>query len=236
MILTSYLRGWGDLMRPGAMKILAIGVALALGLFVALFLALTGLADLLLPDTITLPWIGPVSFLHAAAGWASFGLMLVASIFLMVPVASAFTGFFLEDVAEMVEAEHYPTLPKVRPMGFVEGLGDTMRFFGVVLGANLIALIIYPFVIPFAPLLFFGLNGYLLGREYFQMAAFRRMDKPQAMAFYQRNKLTVWAAGALMAVPLAVPLLNLVVPVVGAAAFTHLFHALARRDYSDSAR
>ena len=34
-------------------------------------------------------------------------------------------------------------------------------------GANLIALVIYPFVIPLAPILFFALNGNLLGREYF---------------------------------------------------------------------
>jgi len=234
MIFSAFIRGWNDLLRPGAMKILAIGIALALGLFVAMFFGMRFVADLLLPDTITLPWIGPITWIHEAAGWASLGMMMIASVFLMIPVATAFTGFFLEDVAEMVEEAHYPGLPAVRKLTIAESAGDTLRFLGTVIVANLIALVIYPFVIPFAPFLFFALNGYLLGREYFQMASYRRMDRATAAAFYERNKFTVWAAGALMAVPLSIPLLNLVVPVVGAAAFTHLFHSLARRQ-SESA-
>ncbi|MFT3690131.1 EI24 domain-containing protein [Paenirhodobacter sp.] len=228
MIFTALARGWQDLMRPAALKILLKGIALALGLLIAAAVGLGWLVGLVTPDSISLPWIGPVSWIHTAAGWTAIGLFLFASIFLMVPVASIFTGFFLEDVAEFVEKTHYPTLPEVRPLGFLESLGETLRFFGVVVAANIVALMIYPFVIPFAPMLFLALNGYLLGREYFQMAAQRRMGREAARALYQRNAPTVWMTGVLMALPLAVPVLNLVVPVVGAAAFTHLFHRLAR--------
>jgi uncharacterized protein involved in cysteine biosynthesis len=42
--------------------------------------------------------------------------------------------------------------------------------------------------------------------------------------------LTIWAAGILMAVPLSVPLLNLLVPVLGAATFTHITHALIAKN------
>lgn len=229
MILNVFLRGWADLARPGALWVLLKGVGLAIALLVGLWFGLFTVIGWLVPDTITLPWWGEVHWIAPALSIASVGVMLLASVFLMVPVASIFTGFFLEEVAELVETAHYPGLPKVRELSLIEGLGDTLRFFGVVLGANLVALVIYPFVIPFAPALFFGLNGYLLGREYFQMAAFRRMSREEALALYAANRTTIWAAGALMAVPLTVPLLNLAVPVVGAAAFTHLFHALALR-------
>ncbi|KFE36756.1 EI24 domain-containing protein [Thioclava atlantica] len=229
MILASYLKAWSDLLRPGALKIVAIGVALSLGLLIAIYVAMVWLIGWVIPDTLTLPLIGPVGHIDAALSIFSAGIMLIASVFLMVPVASAFTGFFLEDVAEMVEDVHYPTLPPVRKLTLAESLGDTLRFFGVIVAANLIALAIYPFVIPLAPFLFFGLNGYLLGREYFQMAALRRMERDAALELYQRNKITVWAAGALMAVPLSIPLLNLFVPVLGAAGFTHLFHAITGR-------
>jgi uncharacterized protein involved in cysteine biosynthesis len=37
----------------------------------------------------------------------------------------------------------------------------------------------------------------------------------------------VWLAGILMAAPLSIPLVNLVIPVLGVATFTHLFHRLA---------
>ncbi|WP_420341751.1 EI24 domain-containing protein [Paenirhodobacter sp.] len=229
MIFTSIARGWHDLMRPGALKILLKGIGLALGMLIAAGIGLGGLVNLLMPDTVSLPWIGQVNWVHAAAGWTAVGLFLFASVFLMVPVASVFTGFFLEDVAELVERTHYPTLPEVRPLGLIEGLGDTLRFFGVVVAANIVALLVYPFVIPFAPMLFLALNGYLLGREYFQMAAQRRMGRDAARDLYRRNAPVVWMTGAIMALPLAIPVLNLVVPVVGAAAFTHLFHRLARR-------
>lgn len=229
MIFQSFLTGWADLFRPGSMRVLLKGIGLALALLVALWLVLVQLIGFFVPDTITLPWIGEIGWVDSALSFASIGLMLVLSVFLMVPVASIFTGFFLEDVAEIVEDAHYPNLPAVRKLTLAETFGDTLRFFGVIVAANLVALMIYPFVIPLAPFLFFGLNGYLLGREYFQMAAFRRMHRDEAKALYERNRTTIWVAGALMAVPLSIPLVNLAIPVVGAATFTHLFHALRRR-------
>ncbi|MBD3803359.1 MAG: hypothetical protein EP320_14690 [Rhodobacteraceae bacterium] len=229
MIFASYVKAWGDLLRPGAMKVVGIGVALSLGLLIAIYVAMVWLIGWLVPDSFSLPFIGEIGHIDTALSIVSAGVMLIASMFLMVPVASAFTGFFLEDVAEMVEDAHYPALPPVRKLTLSESLSDTLRFFGVIIVANLIALAIYPFVIPLAPFLFFGLNGYLLGREYFQMAALRRMERDEALALYERNKATVWAAGALMAVPLSIPLLNLFVPVLGAAGFTHLFHAIMGR-------
>ncbi|MDD8022078.1 MAG: EI24 domain-containing protein [Paracoccaceae bacterium] len=228
MILQSFFLAWADVFRPRALKVLGLGVALSLGLFLAMYFGLVSLIGAFTPDTFTLPWIGEITWLHSAVSIASLGVMLVASVFLMVPVASLFTGFFLEDVAEVVEEAHYPTLPPVRKLTLAESFGDTLRFLGVILGANLLALMIYPFVIPFAPLLFFGLNGYLLGREYFQMAAFRRMHRDEALALYARNRATIWTAGALMAVPLSIPLVNLLVPVLGAATFTHIFHRITR--------
>ncbi|AQS49169.1 hypothetical protein BMG03_16280 [Thioclava nitratireducens] len=229
MIISSYLKAWTDLLRPGAMKVVGFGVALSLGLLVAIYAAMVMLIGWLIPDSFSLPFIGEIGHIDTALSIVSAGVILFASVFLMVPVASAFTGFFLEDVAEMVEDVHYPTLPPVRKLTFAEGMRDTVRFFGVILAANIIALMIYPFVIPLAPLMFFGLNGYLLGREYFQMAAFRRMEREAALELYERNKVTIWAAGALMAVPLSIPLVNLFVPVLGAAGFTHLFHAITGR-------
>ncbi|KEP70137.1 membrane protein [Thioclava dalianensis] len=229
MIISSYIKAWGDLLRPGALKVVGIGVALSLGLLIAIYVAMVWLIGWLVPASVTLPLIGQVGHIDTALSIFSAGIMLVASAFLMVPVASAFTGFFLEDVAEMVEDVHYPTLPPVRKLTLAESFMDTVRFFGVIIVANVIALMIYPFVIPLAPLLFFGLNGYLLGREYFQMAAMRRMEREAAMELYRRNKLTAWMAGALMAVPLSIPLVNLFVPVLGAAGFTHLFHAVTGR-------
>ncbi|MBC7146446.1 MAG: EI24 domain-containing protein, partial [Thioclava marina] len=128
MIFASYVKAWGDLLRPGAMKVVGIGVALSLGLLIAIYVAMVWLIGWLVPDSFSLPFIGEIGHIDTALSIVSAGVMLIASMFLMVPVASAFTGFFLEDVAEMVEDAHYPALPPVRKLTLSESLSDTLRF------------------------------------------------------------------------------------------------------------
>ena len=152
--------------------------------------------------------------------------MLLLSVFLMVPVASAITSMFLDTVADAVEAKHYPHLPKATPVPFGDAFRDTVNFLGVLIGTNILALIAYA-LLPFAALfIFWGLNGYLLGREYVALAAMRREGREGARAFWKRHKGTLWLAGILMAIPLSVLLLNLAIPILGAATFTHLYHRL----------
>lgn len=226
MILGDFLRALGQLPDPRFLKVVAMGVALALALLAGVYLLVATLIGWAMPASFTLPWIGEVSWIGSLASWGSLLLMLVLSVFLMVPVASAFSGLFLDEVAAAVEARHYPALPPARPQPTGEALGDSLRFLGVILAANALALVLYLVSGPFAPLVFWAVNGYLLGREYFQMAALRRLDRAGAAALRRRNGGQVFAAGLLMALPLSLPLVNLFVPVLGAATFTHLFHRL----------
>ena len=108
-----------------------------------------------------------------------------------------------------------------------DALRDTVNFMGVLIGVNVVALVLYLMFAPFAPLIFWSVNGFLLGREYFTLAAIRRVGRTEAKRLRGKHGLTIWAAGVLMAIPLSVPLLNLVIPILGAATFTHLFHQLA---------
>jgi CysZ protein len=93
---------------------------------------------------------------------------------------------------------------------------------------NILALALYAFAGPFAILTFWALNGYLLGREYFVMVAMRRLGRQGARDLRKKHWLSVWVAGTLMAAPLTVPFVNLFVPVLGAATFTHMFHRINR--------
>ena len=175
------------------------------------------------------PVIGQVTLPETGLQGLAVGAVLVASIFLMIPVAALVIGFFLEDVAEAVEARHYPALPPARPPGFFANLLNALRFAGVLVLANLLALILYFFSGPLAPLVFYAVNGYLLGREYFELVAARHMPFRDAIALRRRHRLRVWAAGTLMAIPLTIPVMNLLVPVLGVATVTHQFHRLWRR-------
>lgn len=228
MILSSFLKALSQAADSRFRSVLALGLALTLGLLVALWVVTIELVRWLTPDTLTLPWLGEVNWLDTAASAGSVLLLLLASTVLMVPVASAFTGLFLDRIAQAVETRHYPALPAARTQGMTESTFGALGFFGLIIAANLIALAIWPFTGPLAPLLFWALNGFLLGREYFTLAALRHLSPDQAKRLYRANRLTVWIAGTLMAAPLSVPLMNLFIPVLGAATFTHIFHALNR--------
>ena len=221
-------RALSQLGDPRFRRVLLRALALTVLALAAVFWAVVLGLGRLLPDTLSLPWIGPVGFLDDLAFWAGAGLMLALSVVLMVPVAAAVVGFFLDDVAAAVEARHYPALPPAKPMGLAEQVRDGLGFFGLVVGANLVALAIYLLLPPLAPLVFWLVNGFLLGREYFALIARRRLGPEAAAALGRRHLGRVWLAGTAMAVPLSVPVLNLVVPILGVAVFTHQFHRMAR--------
>lgn len=227
-MIGDFLKALAQIGDPRFRRVLLLGLGLTVALLFVVYAIFLGVVNWLLPDTVTIPWIGEVTWVDDLLSGASLLLMLVLSVFLMVPVASAFTGFFLEDVAEAVEDRHYPALPPARRISVAEALRDGLNFLALLIVANILALVLYALFPPGAPLIFWGLNGYLLGREYYQLVAMRWMPRAEARAAWRRNIGPVWLAGGLMAVPLTVPLINLLVPILGAATFTHLFHRLER--------
>jgi uncharacterized protein involved in cysteine biosynthesis len=230
MIFHAFYLAIEQLSDPRFRRVVALGVVLAVALLAAVYAGFMTLFELFFPASFTLPWIGEITWVHSLISWASIPIMLVLSVFLMVPVASAFTGLFLDDVADAVEEVHYPHLAPARRLSFAEGIWDGLVAFGVVVVANLLALVVYLIFAPFAPVIFWALNGYLLGWGFFQLLAVRRLGRSGARVLRRRHMLTIWAAGILMAVPLSVPLLNLLVPVLGAATFTHITHALIAKN------
>lgn len=226
MIFEDFLRSVSQMTDPRFRNVLLKGLGLTIGLLVAITAAMTWLAGFLVPDSVSLPLIGDVAWVDGLAWWVALGVMMVLSVIVMVPVAGAFTGLFLDEVADAVEERHYPTLPPAPDIPVIDMLRDSLGFMGVIIGVNLIALILFFFVGPLAPVLFYLVNGYLLGREYFQVAAMRRVGRHEATLLRKRHPLQIWIAGTLMAIPLSIPLVNLLIPILGAATFTHLFHRI----------
>ncbi len=222
MILRALFLAWCDLTRPRIFGVVALGIGLTLVMFVLLQAGAFWAIRLFAPETLTLPWIGAVP-LAPALSWSSLILLPLMSIFLMVPVAAGFSGLFAERVSEVVEEIHYPQARGL-PVAFWDGLWESLAVMGAVIAVTLITLILTPFLGPLASLLYFAGNGWLLGREFFQMAARRHLHEPQASALRRGLTTQTTLLGVLIAVMLTVPLLNLLGPVMAAAAFTHLFH------------
>lgn len=229
MILKAFLAALGQMTDPRFRSVFLTGILLTLGVLIGASAGFVWLAGWLVGDAATLPFIGEVRWIDDAVSWGSIVLVAVLSTFLMIPVASAVTSMFLERVAQAVEDEHYPQLPASIRVPITDALRDTVAFLGVLIIANLLALVLYLIFAPAAPLIFWGLNGFLLGREYFTLVAMRRVGRAEAKLLRSRHLVTIWAAGVLMAIPLSIPVLNLVIPILGAATFTHLFHLLTRQ-------
>jgi uncharacterized protein involved in cysteine biosynthesis len=227
-MLTDIGRALGQIGDGRFLGVLALGLVLTVALLFALAAAVFWAVGLVVPPSFALPWVGEVTWAADVLSWAGAGLVLVLSPVLMVPVAGVFTGLFLDRVADAVEARHYPGLPRAPGTPLLAGLADAAGFLVLVLVANLVALVIYLLVAPLAPLIFWLVNGFLLGREYLTMVALRRMDRRAARALWRRNIGQATLLGALAALALTVPVVNLAVPVVAAAAFTHAFHRLSR--------
>ena len=227
MILAAFFKAISQLPDPRFRRVLLLGIGLTIALLIGTYAGLLWLVQTVTADGVTIPWIGQVGWVGDLLSWGSLGVMILLSVFLMVPVASAITSLFLDDVAQAVEDVHYPHLPQVPRSNFWDSVKDTVNFLGVLLGANIAAFLLYA-LLPFLALpIFFALNGYLLGREYFQIAAMRRIGRENAQALRQKHWVKIWIAGCLMALPLSIPLVNLVIPILGAATFTHLFHRLS---------
>jgi CysZ protein len=158
-------------------------------------------------------------------GWAlaiALGLgVVVGVIFLMPAVTSLVAGFFSDEIADLVERAYYPADPP--------GLALPVGLAAVeAIKASLLAILIYLCAVPF--LLFAGLGGvvffvataYVLGRQYFELAAMRFHPVPEAKALRRANRGTVFVAGLLIAAFVSIPIINLATPLFGMAFMVHM--------------
>ncbi|NUS70802.1 MAG: sulfate transporter family protein [Ensifer adhaerens] len=186
--------------------------------------------DTLMPGTPV--WAGWLTFVLGI--FASLGLALALAL-LLAPVTALIAGFFLDDVADVIEKRDYPNEPPGRPLPLGEAIAGSLKFLGVVILGNLLALVLL--LVPGVNLVaFFLVNGYLLGREFFEFAAMRYRAPAEARLFREKHRSAVFLAGLLLAGFLAVPFVNLLTPLFAAGLMVHLHKRLSARDPGFSMR
>lgn len=221
-MLTPPLR-WVLLKSVGlAVAFLAIiGIALD-----RLLVWLTGTGGQWLETTFGAALHWPVTIL----GWVlaiALGLgLIVGAIFLMPAVTSLVAGFFADEIADLVEREHYPADPPGAavplPRAIWEGSRTAMLAFVVYLCA-------LPFLLfaGFGAIIFFLATAYLLGREYFELAAMRFHSVEDAKALRHANRGLVFVAGCFIAAFVSIPIVNLATPLFAVAFMVHMHKQIA---------
>jgi CysZ protein len=195
----------------------------SLALTIVLLAALWALLQWLIAEWVVIPW----PWLDTAISILSGIGLIVGLAFLVAPVTAAFAGLFLDDIAEMVERTHYPTDPVGQPLPFERAIVTAARSLGVVLLVNAIALPLV-LLVGFGFLVFLLANAYLLGREYFELAAMRHHDEATVRWLRARYSGAIFLAGLHIAVFLAVPVLNLLGPLFATAFMVHVQKRIIR--------
>jgi uncharacterized protein involved in cysteine biosynthesis len=169
-------------------------------------------------------------------GWIAWAVDLVASVgaslltlWLFVPVGAAISTLYIDRIAAAVERLHYPTLPPARGAPVLDQVMD-----GIVLGLRLLGLLILALVLALlipglGLLLGWAIAGYGIGRGLFMAVAMRRLPRPQAEQLYRQNRTIVLFQGIILAAAAWIPLVNLMLPVIGAAAMVHVLDMIMTR-------
>jgi CysZ protein len=156
---------------------------------------------------------------------AGLGVVL-GGIFLMPVITSLVASVFVDDVADHVEHEHYPA---ERP-GTALPLGISVPE-GI--KTALLTLLVYLIALPFVLfagagfLIFFIATAWLLGREYFELAAMRFRPPAEAKAMRKHHAATVFTAGLFIAAFVSIPIVNLATPLFGMAFMVHMHKRLS---------
>jgi CysZ protein len=219
-MIHAFVRALGQLFDGRILGLIGACTLLSLACFVGAWFAIDWLLVWLLASYPSLQtWIGGVTT------WVA---TLVAAWFLFPLVTSAFVGLFLENVARIVEARHYPDLGKAPGLPLWTGIGSSLRFLVLVLGANVLLLLLW-FAPPVYAIGYLLVNGFLLGREYFELVALRRLGPPAARSLRIAHQGELLLAGIAFTFLLTLPVVNLVIPILATAVMVHRFEDWRRR-------
>ena len=232
-MLDAAAKALSQILSPPMRSILWRSIGLALVLITVLAIGLQrllswfatygeGWAESMLGPT----WHTPINLLAWAISIAAGLGIVLGGIFLMPAITSSIAGFFVDDVGDLVEREYYPAEEPgaALPLGIsmIEGIK-------IALLTILVYLIALPFVLVAGAgfLVFFIATAWLLGKQYFELAAMRFRPPAEAKLMRRDNAAAIFAAGAIIAAFVSIPIVNLATPLFGMALMVHMHKRLS---------
>jgi uncharacterized protein involved in cysteine biosynthesis len=157
---------------------------------------------------------------------ASIGI-IAGSVLLMPAVTALVASFFVDAIALEVERTCYPDEPTGRPLPLIRAAIEGVRTALLAILIYLVSLVLLLFF-GFGALIFFLGTAYVLGREYFELAAMRYRPVAEAKALRRAHGGTVFTAGLFIAAFVSIPVVNLATPLFGMAFMVHMHKRLSR--------
>ena len=153
--------------------------------------------------------------------------IIVGSVMLMPAVTAFVASFFADQIADEVEREHYPADPPGKALPLRLALGEGVK-------TALLAVVVYMCAAPlllfagFGAVIFFLATAWILGREYFELAAMRFRPPAEAKALRRRHAAMVYVGGLFIAAFVSIPIVNLATPLFAMAFMVHLHKRLEK--------
>ena len=211
-----------DVFSPPFRTILFKSLGLTFALLIAGWFGLEALVSTQVE--LSIGWLDTA--LEVLAGLALF----VGAVFLIVPVTALVAGLYLDHIAALVERTHYPGEREGTELPVMEAATTAITFALFVVGVNLVAILLILIIPGLNFALLFLVNAYLIGREYFELAARRYRSAEDAKFTRKRHSTEVFLAGLLIAGLLAVPILNLVAPLFATSLMVHLHKKISHEE------
>lgn len=211
-LIPSFIRAVGSVFAPGMFWVFVLSLLATLAALVVFFIGATTLVSYFVDGWAALAG----SFFAAMVAW-----------FLFPGIMPIIVNFFDARIAGLIEKQDYPN---ARPIGppFLPELIHDAKFSLTAIALNILVLPLY-FVPVINLFVFFVLNGFLLGKEFFIMVARRHLPLEMAKTLRKQHGRLIFFAGALIALCATIPILNLFAPFWGIAVMTHLYHALEKK-------
>jgi len=151
--------------------------------------------------------------------------IVVGSVFLMPAVTAVVGSCFADRIGDEVERAHYPADPpgKALPLWLSLWEGAKTALFAVAIYLCAAPLLLFA---GFGAVIFFLATAYILGREYFELAAMRLRPPGEAKALRKRNAMTVYIGGLFIAAFVSIPIVNLATPLFAMALMVHVHKRL----------
>jgi len=235
-VIQSFTNAAQQLPDPRLRRVLMIGIVGSLAIFVLLWIVIWSAVSTIAWESVWgVNWLlGTFPSVGNAIGGVVFTAVMVIVTFLFFPaVITIIVGFFLEEVVQAIEAQHYPNEPAPRPQPLGEVLGITAKFALLVSGLNILFLPIYLLLFLVPPLnlfLYYLLNGYLISREYYELVALRRLKPRLARQLRRQYRGRMLLAGIILVFFMTIPIINFITPVLATAFMVHIYQNLPRRE------
>ncbi|MDA9409027.1 sulfate transporter family protein [Bradyrhizobium sp. CCBAU 45384] len=232
-MLDAAVKALSQMMSPPMRSILWRSIGLALVLIVVLAIGLQRLlswfaihGEVWLEGLLGPSWHASLEVLAWVISIAAGFGVVFGSVFLMPAITSLVASFFVDDVADIVEREYYPAEQPGEALPFNQAILEGIK-------TALLTIVVYLAALPLVFLagagflIFFLAAAWLLGREYFELAAMRFRSPEDAKAMRRDNAATIFTAGLFIAAFVSIPVVNLATPIFGMAFMVHMHKRLS---------